>query len=83
MVGGVPDPVHLTIGEGGTDPFQQPAPSVTAESLPLPAHSRNSTGRHTGAVQNGSRTTIPAMIHRFPRPIFDLPWAAPSWVQNA
>jgi hypothetical protein len=52
--------------------------SSTGLAVPLPAHSRNSTGRHTGEEQKGSLTAIPATTHRLPRPIFCLPWAAPS-----
>ncbi len=32
--------------------------------MPLPAHSRNRIGRHTGWLQNGNRTTIPTITHR-------------------
>jgi hypothetical protein len=59
------------------------AANSTGLVVALPAHSLNSTGRHTGAVQNGNQTTIPAITHRFPRAIFLPPWEAPSWVQNA
>ena len=57
--------------------------SSTGEAVPLPAQSRNRIGRHTGWQQNGSRTTIPTITHRLPRPSLAGPWAAPSWVQNA
>lgn len=57
--------------------------SRTGESVPLPRHSRNSTGRHTGRLQNGNSTTIPTMTHRLPRPSAWGSCADPSWVQNA
>jgi len=50
--------------------------------LPLPPHSRNSTGRQVGRELNGSATTIPTITQRFPRAITCPGWDA-SWVQNA
>src|SRR5262249_31431171 len=47
------------------------SPAISTElAVPLPAHNRNNTGRHSGAVHNGRRTTIPATAHRLPRAIF-------------
>jgi hypothetical protein len=56
--------------------------SSTGVVLPLPPHSRNSTGRQVGRQLNGSATTIPTITQRFPRAITCPGWDA-SWVQNA
>ncbi len=50
----------------------------TGEAVPLPRHSRNSTGSATGEEQNGSRTTIAATTHVFPNATFFPPCADPS-----
>jgi hypothetical protein len=75
--------VNATAGEGVGEQAKQRPASSTEEAEPLPPQSRNRIGRHTGWVTNGSATTIPAMIHQFPRPSFAGPGDDPSWVQNA
>ena len=52
--------------------------SSTWLAVPLPRHSRNSTGSAAGEEQNGSLTTIAAITHVFPNEIFFPPCAAPS-----
>jgi hypothetical protein len=56
-------------GKAVTRRVPSSAAKVTWEAVPLPRQSRNSTGRHTGRDQKGSVTTMPATIHRLPRPI--------------
>jgi hypothetical protein len=56
--------------------------SSTGVVVPLPPHSRNSTGRQVGREQNGSATTIPTITQRLPRAVTWPGWEA-SWVQNA
>jgi len=56
--------------------------SCTGDAVPLPAQSRNSTGRDTGWQQNGNSTTMLSTTHRLPRPSAFGSCAAPSWVQN-
>jgi hypothetical protein len=56
--------------------------SSTGVVLPLPPHSRNSTGRQVGRQLNGRVTTIPTITQRFPRAVTCPGWDA-SWVQNA
>ncbi len=51
--------------------------------MPRPRQSRNSTGKHTGCAQNDSRTRIPAITHRLPRPSALGSCPDPSCVQNA
>ena len=46
------------------------AASSTWLAVPLPRHSRNSTGSAAGEEQNGSLTTIAAITHVFPDAIF-------------
>lgn len=53
------------------------AASCGWEAVPLPRHSRNSTGSATGDGHNRSRTTSAATTQVFPKAIFP-PWAAPS-----
>jgi hypothetical protein len=78
-----PTPWMRWCGNAGTSTAIISAARSTWLAVPLPRHSRNSTGRHTGDEHNGRRTTIPTTTHRLPRPILCLPWAAPSCVQNA
>jgi len=54
------------------------AASSTWEGVPLPRHSRNSTGNATGEGQNGSRHTIAATTQVLPNATFFPPWADPS-----
>ncbi len=56
--------------------------SSTGVVVPLPPHSRNSTGRQVGRQLNGNATTIPTITHRLPRAVTCPGWDA-SWVQNA
>jgi hypothetical protein len=56
--------------------------SSTGVVVPLPPHSRNSTGRQVGRQLNGRVTTIPTITQRFPRAVTCPGWDA-SWVQNA
>ena len=68
-----------------TRPGNAPASSLTIwaascgwEAVPLPRHSRNSTGSATGDGQNRSRTTSASTTHVLPKAIFFPPCAAPS-----
>ena len=54
------------------------AASSTWEAVPLPRHSRNSTGSAAGDGQHGSFTTSAAMTHVLPNAIFFPPCAPPS-----
>jgi len=54
------------------------AASSTWEGVPLPRHSRNSTGNATGEGQNGSRHTIAATTQVLPNATFFPPCADPS-----
>ena len=59
------------------------AASRTWEGVPLPRHSRNSTGSATGDGQHGSFTTRAAITQVFPNAIFFPPCAAPSYAHRA
>src|SRR5271166_4549591 len=59
------------------------AASSTWEAVPLPRHSRNSTGSATGEEQNASLTTIAATTQAFPNAIFLPPCADPSEAHRA
>ena len=59
------------------------AASSTWEAVPLPRHSRNSTGSATGDGQHGSFTTSAAITQVFPNAVFFPPCAAPSYAHRA
>jgi hypothetical protein len=59
------------------------AASSTGEAVPLPRHSRNSTGSATGDGQNRSRHTIAATTKVLPNAIFFPRCADPSYAHRA
>ena len=78
MEGGVPGAVHLPLRDASASSSVSSAASWTWEAVPLPRHSRNSTGSATGEGQHGSRTTSAATTQVFPKATFFPPCAAPS-----
>ncbi len=73
-----PTPWTTRPGNAATSLFSIWAASSTCEAVPLPRHSRNSTGNATGDEQNRSLTTIAQTTHVFPNEIFFPPCADPS-----
>src|SRR6266516_3665859 len=57
--------------------------SSTVEAVPLPCQRRAATGRQTGRVMNGSRTTTPTTTHRWPKASLLRLGADPSWIHDA
>ena len=78
MEGGIPCPVNLAAGNAPASFPSISAASSTWEAVPLPRHSRNSTGSATGEEQHDSRTTIAATTQVFPNATFLPPCADPS-----
>ena len=73
-----PVPCSVRPGNAAARIFTISAARSTGEAVPLPRHSRNSTGSATGDGQNRSLTTIAATTQVFPKAIFFPPWADPS-----
>ncbi len=73
-----PVPCTSRPGNAPASSFTISAASSTWDAVPLPRHSRNSTGSATGEGQNGTRHTIAAITHVFPKAIFFPPCADPS-----
>src|SRR6266581_6323767 len=78
-----PVPCSARPGNAPASSFIISAASSTWEAVPLPRHSRNSTGSATGEGQNGSRHTIAATTQVFPNAIFLPPCADPSYAHRA
>jgi hypothetical protein len=57
--------------------------SSTMEAVPLPCHRRHATGRQTGRVMNGRRTTTPTTTQRWPKANLLRLGADPSWIHDA
>src|SRR5262249_57593636 len=53
------------------------------EAVPLPRQRRQATGRQTGRVMNGRRTTTPTSTHRWPNASLLRLGADPSWIHHA
>ncbi len=73
-----PVPCTARPGNAATSSLSICPASSTWEAVPLPRHSRNSTGSATGEEQNGSLTTMAAITQTFPNATFFPPCADPS-----
>src|SRR5260370_31536886 len=78
-----PVPCTARPGNAPASSFIICAANSTWEAVPLPRHSRNSTGKAAGEEQNGSFTTRAATTQVFPNATFLPPCADPSYAHRA